>query len=127
MSAFDKDLERAKGAKTVEELYERLDMSTVGPEAYYAEIAWKIAEAARPKQVWVIAKRLTSLFTTHVYAVVTGTREEAQAACDNANAWHGEGHPLTPLEVLPHQADLDPRPFPVGKPIESMFDDIDKD
>lgn len=81
------------------------------------------------KNCWAIVKRQSggNRLIMQVFAVCTGTKEEAHAITDNANAWYGEDHPLTPLTVEMLPVLLDPRPFPVGKPIEHMFDDIDKD
>lgn len=36
----------------------------------------------------------------------------AYESARNANQWYGEGHPLTPLEVVDHDTLFEPRPFP---------------
>lgn len=62
---------------------------------------------------WIVAKkRRSDHMIMHIFAVFMD-REKADACAKNANAWYGEDHPLTPLEVLSNDALFEPPPFPV--------------
>ena len=59
----------------------------------------------------VVKRRRTDGMIMMVVAVFE-TECAAVAWKDSANAWYGEGHPLTPLEVLRQDTVFEPRPFP---------------
>jgi hypothetical protein len=64
-----------------------------------------------PRYTAVVKRREYDGMIMHVYAIFDDSAA-AQACADNANAWYGEDHPLTPLTIYTDVL-FEPRPFPV--------------
>lgn len=75
---------------------------------------------------FIVGKKGSGSFS-HVIAVFD-TRDLAVAWAENANAWYGEDHPLTPLTVWNgEEVFINPKPFPApNASVEEMFADIDQ-
>lgn len=69
---------------------------------------------------FIVGKKGLGNFS-HVIAVFD-TRDLAVAWAENANAWYGEDHPLTPLTVWPDEVFINPKLFPApNASVEEMF------
>jgi hypothetical protein len=64
-----------------------------------------------PRGYAVVKKRRTDGMVMMIFGFFRD-RDAAYAYCANANEWYGEGHPLTPLEVIGDIL-IEPRLFPV--------------
>lgn len=64
------------------------------------------------QSVYPVVKRDRGGNIMTIFAVGS-TPEKAQEIADNANAWYGPDHPLTPLTVVQQDTIFfDPKPFP---------------